>query len=117
MLAVLHWTHLKSNIEYVHTILVITYLSLICHFKSCGQKLSEATNEAKVALEDYAMENWESYSSEEKVRLKGTLKKLGAEPKLHFMKYAPINKETLLPLISTMSTYIIILLQFKQGQF
>ena len=82
-----------------------------------GQSIVERMHEAKEGLEDLYLQNHEEFSQEDQLAFKLISKQLSEEESLKSLDYFVMNKTTLLSIFSTVVTYCIILMQFKQVGF
>ena len=82
-----------------------------------GQSIIERMHEAKAQLEDLCLENYEALEPGDHMKFKLISKNLSGNESLKSLDYFALNKSSLLSIFSTMITYCIILVQFKQVGF
>lgn len=95
--------------------LTITVLYGLLTFYACdtGQELENARREAKIQLERYMARNTEVMSGQDRFRAEILLGRFETMGRFRPSGYFSMNSATFLSVVSTMLTYLIVLVQFK----
>ena len=94
---------------------LLTSLSAIQIYYACrtGQDLEDVRSEAKTILEEFATRTCTDHSDGVKFRAKVLVERMGKPGALKPLSYFSVNNSAHLSGISTMITYLIVLMQFK----